>query len=123
MTIYLASNFLDRDRLREEVKPLFEAAGHEITSRWIWDDSHLHGRSAEASALHDLADVDRASALVLFTDQRGPRPGKGKFLELGYAIRAGKRIVLLGEDQDSSVFYFLPTIRHAKTVEEALRLL
>ena len=123
--VYLASNFAHRDFLRETVKPYLESRGHEVTSRWIWDDTHLeHGPlSEQRSAMHDLQDIDAAGALILYSDQHGPRQGKRKFIELGYAIRAGKICILLGGDQGSSVFYSLPTIRHADNIEDACRYL
>lgn len=119
MRIYIAHNFAARIVLRE-VKEKLEELGHEVTSTWIWDDSHISEKNAEESAVTDLADIERADWLWLFTDQFAERSGKGKFLELGYALRAGKLICLVGEDQDSSVFYHLPNLRHAKGWEEAV---
>lgn len=119
MKIYLAHNFVARDWLKTLIGE-FSKLGHEITSNWITDDSHCITGQALHSATVDLEDIERADCLVLFTDQYGDRHGRGKFVELGYAIRAGKRVFLVGEDQTSSVFYHLPTIRHCKTVEELL---
>lgn len=124
MRVYLAHNFAARSWLREVIKPKIEASGHIVTSRWLWDDSHMASGSEQQSAVHDLEDIESADDLILFTDNYSDlRPGKGKFIELGYAIRASRRCILVGEDQSSSVFYHLPNIRHAKTLEEALRLL
>lgn len=124
MKIYLAHNFAARNFLRKHVIPFYELKGHIITSRWIVDDMHLEhsDESKERSAVHDLEDIDSAGALILFTDQFGVRSGKGKFIELGYAIRAGKICILVGDNR-SCVFYYLPTIRHAKNMEDSLKYL
>jgi nucleoside 2-deoxyribosyltransferase len=119
---YVAHNFAARDWLAKEILPKLEAAGHTCTSSWITDDSHIQNENAEQSAVRDLKDIEEASNLILFVDQFSDRPGKGKWVEFGFAIRAGKRCVLIGED-DSCVFGHLPNIRHAKTIEEALNLL
>lgn len=123
MKIYLAHNFKARNVLNQVVKPFLESNGHIITSRWIWDDSHLEHFEDDRSAIADLEDIESASAIILFTDQYGSSSGKGKFLELGYAIKAKKICILCGEDLDSSVFYKLSTIKRVKTIEETLRYL
>ncbi len=121
MKVYLAHNFAARKYLQGIIE-LFTSHGHEVTSRWITDDAHLLPEHAEQSAVHDLEDVEKCGYFILFTDQYSDRPGKGKFAELGYAIRSGKRIILVGQD-DSCVFYNLPTIRRVNTIEEAIALL
>jgi hypothetical protein len=118
--IYLAHNFAARESLRLNVIPVLEKAGHEVTSTWITDDSHLHEHSGMQSAVIDLADIERAGAIVFFSEQYGLLPGRGKFVELGYAIRAGKIVIIVGEN-DGCVFYTLPTIRWAKDVEGVLK--
>ena len=120
MKVYLAHNFAAREYLRKVI-PIIEKEGHEVTSSWIRDDKHLQSGNALQSAVEDLADIERAEAIILFTDRfTEDRPGKGKFIELGYAIRAGKICILVGKDTDSSVFYYLPIMRYARTVEQAL---
>lgn len=109
MKIYLAHNFAAREALRDTVR-LIESLGHEVTSSWITDDSHVINDNARKSAEIDLADIDRADALILFTSQWGEKHGKGKFMEFGYAIAKGKRVFIYGPDQTSSVFYHLPQV-------------
>jgi nucleoside 2-deoxyribosyltransferase len=122
LKIYLAHNFAARDTLRSLIVPFLEQEGHEVTSRWITGDLVTYECNAELAAVHDLEDIERADTLILFTDQYGNKPGKGKFIELGYAIRAGKRIILVGDDLESCVFYHLPTIRKVRTIEVAIAL-
>lgn len=111
MKIYLAHNFKARWWLRD-YKALLEQNGHEVTSRWI-SQNYPDIRNPEGEqkyALEDLEDIDAADALILFTDQYGEKPGKGKFMEYGYAYAKGKQIYLHGLDYNSSIFYYLPGI-------------
>lgn len=109
MKLYLAHNFAARDALRLLVEKL-EASGYHVTSRWITDDAHVQESTAQQNALDDLEDIDAADVLVLFVDQFKDRPGKGKFIEFGYAYAKGKQIILCGDDTESSVFYKLPGV-------------
>lgn len=110
MKIYLAHNFAARLVLRPVVERLTQL-GHEVTSRWITDDAHVLESTAAQNARDDLDDVDRADALVIFTDQFAERPGRGKFVELGYAMGKGKRIYLCGVPDPTCVFYNLQGLR------------
>lgn len=117
MKVYLAHNFAAREWLPTVVAQLTEA-GHESTGRWISDDTHIG--VSEHAACADLNDIDRSSCLVLFVDQYGSTPGKGKYVELGYAYAQGKRIILVGEDT-RNVFYSLPGVERVADVPELLK--
>lgn len=111
MKIYLAHNFKARWWLRDYIK-LLERAGHIVTSSWIVDDSHCEsGHSRATSAISDFNDIDASDALILFTDQYGDSPGKGKYMEFGYALAKGKKVYIHGLDTTSSVFYHLPDVQ------------
>lgn len=110
MKIYLAHNFKARWWLRDYIK-LLEASGHTVTSSWIVDDSHIDEKNEALSAIIDFNDIDLADALILFTDQYGEKPGKGKFMEFGYALAKGKKVFIHGQDTTSSVFYHLPDVQ------------
>lgn len=112
MKIYIAHNFKARWWLRD-YKAFLEGIGHVVTSRWI-SQNYPEIRNPEMEqkfALEDLADIDAADALILFTDQYGDSPGKGKFMEFGYALAKGKEIYIHGKDIQSSIFYYLPGVR------------
>lgn len=121
MKVYIDHNFAARAWLAAEVVPKLQAAGHEVTSSWITDDSHLFEKHSRESAVEGLQNIEEASSFIIFAEQYSDRHGTGKFVELGYAIRAGKRCIVIGEG--SCIFYHLPTIRHAKDLDEAIRLL
>ncbi len=117
MNVYLAHNFDARFLLRETAVPFLESRGHFVTSRWIKDEHHAES-SAESMAVADLEDIDAASTLILYVEQFGERPGRGKWIEFGYALRAGKRIILVGGDR-KCVFTNLPNLRRVQTIAEA----
>ena len=119
MKIYLAHNYAAKSWLRLTVVPMFVSKGHEITSRWVFDDEDDTGANC-------LEDVERADTLVYFSWQAGERAGAGKFVELGYAIRAGKRVFVVDDKWQLSpecIFHGLPTLVHVEKVEDVLRFL
>lgn len=126
MKVYLAHNYAAKDWLLHEVIPQFEGMGIEVTSRWIRVSQHIDPYSPQVQideAEKDVQDVLRADALVLFTDQFGDRPGRGKYVELGMAIVARKKIILVGKEHKNTVFYYLPTIQHCATIDEVLKVM
>lgn len=118
MRVYLAHNFAARDWLRENVIPFLESKGHKVTSSWITDDRHLDSGWKVESAVQDLQDIESAGALIFFADQFGIVPGEGKFVELGYAIRAGKIVIVVGVGR--CVFYSLCSIRGVSRYTDVL---
>lgn len=116
MKIYLAHNFVAREVLGATVR-LLEAIGHEVTSRWITDDEHVKANSSQQNALDDLEDIRKADALLLFINQYGSSPGRGKYIELGYALGIGKKCYIIGYNM-GCVFYSLPEIIHIKNFTE-----
>ncbi len=114
MKIYIAHNFAARQELARSVVPYLKSKGHEVTSRWIWDHTNqLNQEWAEK----DLADLDAADALLLYLDNAGNSPGRGKYVEFGYAAARGKRIFAHGMD-DSCIFILLPGVKRIASLEE-----
>jgi nucleoside 2-deoxyribosyltransferase len=120
MKVYLAHNFAAREWLKEFVIPYIEDYGHKVTSSWITDDRHLTPSYKTQSAVVDLQEIEEAGAIVFFADQFGFTPGEGKFVELGYAIRAGKIVIVVGGKDKRCVFYNLNIVRHADNLEEVI---
>jgi hypothetical protein len=114
--IYLAHNFSAREWLRDEVAPRLKDEGFEIASRWIDD---LAGDDV-SNAQNDLIDVMRSDWFILFAEQHGDRPGRGKFIELGLAIAHRLRIIVIGPKSDDCIFYHLPQVERYDTLEEFL---
>ena len=126
--IYLAHNWAAREYLRNVVVPELEGRGHKVTSRWVTEEVE---ENDEKAAVMDLEDLEKAGALIFFPHRFGNMSGAGKFVELGYAIRAGKKIILCGHKCygndcrycQSCVFYSLATVRRVESLEEAMELL
>lgn len=114
MKIYIAHNFAARQELARSVVPYLKARGHEITSRWIWD--HTNQMNQEW-AEKDLADLDAADALLVYLDNCGNTPGRGKYVEFGYAAARGKRIYAHGLDE-GLIFVLLPGVVRIASLEQ-----
>ena len=84
MKIYFAARWERRDEIRELVR------GLPTTSRWL---------SQEVGASGDLDDIRVADCLCLFTE-KGPFPRGGRMVEFGYALALGKRMIVIGPDEN-----------------------
>lgn len=90
MKIYLAGPWVRRPEVREIAKQL-EAAGHTITSRWLYEH---HGDPNDSAGLtssdayirlqanEDIADVKNSDAFVILNLEKS----EGKAVELGVAL-------------------------------------
>jgi hypothetical protein len=104
--------------LKSEVIPFLESKGHKVVSNWITDDKHLLSEWKVESAVQDLQDIESCGALIFFADQFGHIPGEGKYVELGYAIRAGKIVIVVGLGR--CVFYNLCNVRRVSRYTEVI---
>ncbi len=121
MKIYLSHNYAAREWLNEHIKPVLEAAGHEVNSRWL-EGKHADrsDKSQKNYAREDLQDVVYSQGILFFCDQFGDRPGKGKFIELGVALTKTMHIWVVGKTNGESVFYHLDQVKRFDTFEEFL---
>ena len=107
--VYLAHNGAAKDALKIVVE-LLEKAGIIVTSGWL-KPTHKMIDCLE-DALMDIKDIDTCDVFVLFVENYGSIPGRGKYFEAGYAYAKGKKIILVGTEKGLSncVFYYLPTM-------------
>lgn len=84
MKTYFAARWERRDEIRELVR------GLPTTSRWL---------SQEVGASGDLDDIRAADCLCLFTE-KGSFPRGGRMVEFGYALALGKRMIVIGPDEN-----------------------
>lgn len=109
MRIYTAASYGQRERILRDVWPLLIADGHEMTARWVVGAEETT-TEARAGAELDVADVERAECLILFTNTRGTlATGGGQHVEMGYALclqRHGiegggsmRRVVVVGDHE------------------------
>lgn len=119
--IYLACRF-DKQEEMLGAADVLRALGHEITSRWIDMDTAIVGPKGHApdrmnadpsscapQAAYDVEDVLAADVVVVFTIY-GPSSTGGRHVELGIALGAGKRVVLVGPREN--IFQTLSDIEH-----------
>lgn len=126
--IYLAARYSRNPEMRE-VRDRLEAAGHEVTSRWI----DQHGGELEESftpeklavdpgfcaryARKDIDDLMAADVVVSFTGKGGGGKG-GRHVEFGVAYALGKACVLVGPREN--VFHCLVEVGVVDDVETLL---
>lgn len=119
MRIYVAAKFEDQALVQETYRRLREA-GHSITLDWTalpTGDRHWG-----ANAIHDLAGVLTADAVVLHPHERG----KGLYVELGAALAHDIPVFVVGgemADDDAQVpclFMFHPMVWIVRTLDDAM---
>ena len=125
MKAYIAARF---SRLKEmkALIPLFQEYNISVCSRWLQETvspdvtlSELspiyHGKTAEI----DIEDIDACDIFVFFSeDPLVGVPRGGRHVEFGYALAKGKRISVIGQEENT--FHYLPQIRHHLSVQEFL---
>lgn len=122
MKIYLASRY-SRFQEMQQYRDALVAAGHYVTSRWIEgnhqiDDAGLSVEAKEAErirfALEDRQDLLAADCTVSFTEPpRSTNSRGGRHVELGMALAAGKRCIVVGHREN--VFHCLPEVEFYPT--------
>ena len=115
MKVYLAAPYAIRDTV-VRAGGLLTSRGHVITSRWIQATHDILPGVLDAALDHtddytvkqvagDLADIDAADALIVFTSawamamgglRREQATSGGRHIETGYALAKGKRVIVVG---------------------------
>jgi len=120
--VYLASRFSRREELAEYAAQL-EAAGIEVTSRWLKgghqiSDDQLNDGAAELAlgaryAMEDTLDLAAADCCVFFSEEpRSTSSRGGRHVEYGITLMGNiigerkRRILLVGPREN--VFMFIP---------------
>lgn len=123
MKIYLAARYDQRDRMLG-IRDVLTAMGHTITSTWI--DNKTDGfkpsemntdpGSSSPHAQRDMDEVLESDAIAVFTAYGRSLTG-GRQVELGIALAAGKRILLIGPREN-----IFQTLTHVEQHESWERL-
>jgi hypothetical protein len=128
MKVYPASR--SRQRCIDAVAAL-EAAGHEVTHNWATGPKCSYTSDDAFIAATDVMAV-KASQVLLLLWEEGML---GANVEFGVALGLGKRIIVVGwfnydscpgvsrSQGDRNVFYHLPQVVHANTLDDALNVL
>lgn len=122
--IYIAAPWAHKDKA-SELKKQFEAAGLEVTSRWM--DLHLPKPNVaddggiaydeevlRREAMEDIKDVLECDIYCVFNLEKS----EGKAVELGLAIASFKGVVVVGKPLN--VFQYLNGMVRVMTAEEAI---
>jgi nucleoside 2-deoxyribosyltransferase len=144
MRVYLAAAWSRRAEIALVAEKL-RAVGVEITSNWLAEEKAMQTGAMEKflrdRAYIDLSDVDRADAIVRFTDayvdhekttpwmDRKTTPymipshfaSGARMFEMGYAKARGKTMYVVGGKQN--VFDRLDGVIHLKDVDELLNVM
>lgn len=116
-SVYLSAKFERRGELNGYRSEL-EAAGVEVTSRWLTDPTpELTDEAWRLLATKDIEDIHRASGLILFAD--GRPGGGGRHVEFGVALGLRKRMMVVGEPEN--LFQSLEAVQIVPTWEEAFK--
>ena len=119
MKIYLAGRFVNKGIL-QGVRDDLLRWGHIVTSRWLDGD----GATPVDTAQMDLADIDSADALVLYFDRpkKIERPMAGAYIEFGYALAKGKKLVIVYDSvPEHHIFFQLPEVITVLGLDQGLR--
>lgn len=118
MRVYLASGFRQRFVLRRAAI-WFMAQGHEIVSTWIWIDERPNREDldfdtfARKIAEKNLLELWQADIIIIDSDGIASDNSGGVHTELGFALGARKRIILVG--QKGNTFHWLREIEKFST--------
>jgi len=119
MKIYLAHNYSARFWLREEVVPKLQAAGYEVCSSWVFDPVEMNEAPGD-SAGRDLGDLCQSDIFIFFADQYGEIPGRGKFIEFGYAMGISPTVIIGSKKSYDSCVFFALADEYFETVDSFL---
>ena len=117
MIVYIAARYSRKNEIRSLVT-IFNEHNITVRARWL-DEPHSPGTTlhevsptfCRETATIDMEDIDSCDTLVFFSeDPLIGTPRGGRHVEFGYALGKGKRIVVIGGEEN--IFHFLPQIVH-----------
>lgn len=136
-SVYVAGGWEFRVRLKLLMDTIQEK-GLTVTSKWIERENGVNTPEALASdANFDISEVCASDYVLAILDDT-KYAYRGTFTEIGCALGAGKRVIIVcpGEGEKLSdtrynyshycmtnVFYWHPSIVHVTTVEEAINII
>lgn len=121
--IYIAHNFSAALWVRFNVVPKLTMAGWSVCSTWHNMDPSSPELVDKEGAIQCINDLQKANVLILFAEQFSDTPGRGKYVEMGYAIATGKLVAVIVERSDdmNCVFFHHPNVMVFATVEDVLQ--
>lgn len=117
-TIYLAARFSRRFECQGIRADILRNKIEIVTSRWIHNSTDDEADALQCAKI-DIEDLDAADVVIAFGDEpRSNRSRGGHFVEFGYGLAQGKRIILIGYREN--VFNYLPDVEFFETWQEVL---
>ena len=121
MKVYIAATFERKEEVKE-IQQRFIKQGHVISADWTTHKTIAHeAKQEELAKEYAIEDVDGVSSTDLFILLVGERKSTGAHIELGVALGANvPNVYVVGETDDSSLFYYHPKVKRIKTIDEIL---
>jgi hypothetical protein len=118
--VYLAAPWACKEAA-QLAKAALQSAGLNVVSTWTEQpDEDAPGLTDKVRrAVSDWSELRSADAFVLLSLERS----SGKETEMGGAVMAGKRVIVVGDEGGNNVFYNLPEVERVDTLNEAIVLL
>ncbi len=117
MRIYVAASWAFITHTKS-VKKQFQNAGFEVVSTWTEQEDTADAQTLSENAQRDMDELESADAFVIFNWAKS----EGKATEMGWALAAGKIVVLVGST-DGNFFYHLPQVHQTENIAEAIEYL
>jgi nucleoside 2-deoxyribosyltransferase len=121
---YIAARFEQKAEMKALV-PVFAANNIQVRAHWLDETvsstsqlSDLTPAYCAEQAQVDLDDIDACDIFVLFGDKVPKTIRGGKHVEFGYALAKGKRVVVIGPQEN--IFQYLPHVVRYRSLEDFL---
>jgi len=112
--LYLAARYKRREEMEQYANRL-KMFGYGITATWVYGGEE--GKPRDYIALLDLEDIDRADAVVSFTELWDtPVVRGGRHVEFGYGLAKGKEMIVIGNREN--VFHWHPNVKVFETLDQ-----
>ena len=115
--IYLAHNLAAAGWLSREIVPSIHELGYVVNSSWLG----TRDKSESWMAVEDVEKICRADLFILFSEQYGEVPGRGKYVEFGVALARNKPCMVVGPID--CIFYRYPNVMRVHDWRAALEIL
>ena len=124
MKFYIAAKFSEKDDV-QIIQEKIVAAGHSLVCDWTRQESFRpykeHQKESAAQSKGCIDSTIDCDVFILFTKS----DGRGMLIEYGAALashaqKAKPAIYLIGEHSSPPMFYYHPSVKWKKSIEEVL---
>jgi nucleoside 2-deoxyribosyltransferase len=117
MKFYIASRTARADDIKE-MRDMLQTLNHEVYDWTMFASIKRPYIESEVApiAQAELAAVKKADVFILLGDEGGT----GMYVELGYALSTSAKIYCIGNNNDVTVFQYLPEVTRVDSFEDVL---